>query len=175
LEPSRPVRLERATQGAAPLLDNLLELYVHDMSEIFPIEIGAGGRFGYDRLPLYWSEPEKRHAFLIRSGADVAGFAFATVGSPATDDPTDLDVAEFFVLRGHRRSGVGRLAAIALWNTLPGRWVVRCSQANRAGLRFWSEVVRAYTGGAFREWTRPGDPNPWRVFSFASAKGADSA
>lgn len=170
MEPSRTVRLERATQDATPLLENLLALYMHDMSEIFPIEIDADGRFGYDRLPLYWSEPEMRHAFLIRNGEDLAGFAFATVGSPATDDPTDLDVAEFFVLRGHRRSGVGRLAAIALWDTLPGRWVVRCSQANRAGLPFWSEVVRAYTTGAFREWTRPGDPHPWRVFSFASRR-----
>lgn len=163
------MRLERATPEAAPLLENLLELYMHDMSEIFPIELEEDGRFGYDRLPLYWSEPEKRHAFLIRRGAAVAGFALATVGSPATEDPADLDVAEFFVLRRHRRSGVGREAAHALWDTLPGQWVVRCSQANRAGLPFWSETVRTYTGGAFREWTRPGDPNPWRVFSFASS------
>lgn len=169
MDPSRSVRLERATPSDAPLLANLLELYVHDMSEIFPIELGPDGRFGYDRLPLYWSEPEKRHAFLIRCGAAVAGFAFATLGSPATDDPADLDVAEFFVLRAHRRSGVGREAAMALWDELPGRWVVRVSQANRAGIPFWSEVVRAYTGGAFREWTRPGDPNPWCVFSFSSA------
>lgn len=170
MEPSPDVRLERATPAEAPLLANLLELYIHDMSEIFPIELGPDGRFGYDRLPLYWSEPEKRHAFLIRSGAQIAGFAFATVGSPATDDPADLDVAEFFVLRRHRRSGVGRMAAMALWDQLPGRWIVRVSQANRAGIPFWSEAVRAYTGGVFHEWTRPGDPNPWRVFSFTSPR-----
>ncbi|MCU0670683.1 MAG: hypothetical protein MUF70_15240, partial [Myxococcota bacterium] len=64
MEPSRTVRLERATQDATPLLEHLLALYMHDMSEIFPIEIGADGRFGYDRLPLYWSEAEMRHAFL---------------------------------------------------------------------------------------------------------------
>jgi hypothetical protein len=89
------------------VLSNLLELYLHDLSEIFPIEVGADGHFGYENLPLYWSYPDTHFAFLIRSGACFAGFALATRGSPATDDPQDLDVAEFFVLRRYRRAGVG--------------------------------------------------------------------
>jgi predicted acetyltransferase len=118
----------------APVLGNLLELYVHDLSDVFPIELGPEGRFGYDKLPLYWAEPAVRHAFLIKHGGHLAGFAFATRGSPASENPEDLDVAEFFVLRGHRRSGVGRRAAMALWDAVPGHWVVRVSEANRAGL-----------------------------------------
>jgi predicted acetyltransferase len=167
-ETSEQVTLERATPAAAALLSNLLELYMHDLSEIFPIDLDADGRFGYDHLPLYWSEPDTRHAFLIRRGADVLGFALATRGSPATDDPTDLDVAEFFVLRRYRRSSVGRQAAFALWDRLPGNWVVRVSEANRAGLPFWGKIVGAYTGGVFTESTRPGRPNGWRVFQFTS-------
>jgi predicted acetyltransferase len=162
------VSLERATPDAAPLLSNLLELYIHDLSEIFPIDVGPEGRFGYEKLPLYWSEQGERHAFVIRCGAHVAGFALATRGSPVTDDPADLDVAEFFVLRRYRRSGVGREAAFALWDRLPGQWVVRVSAANRAGLPFWSEIVRSYTSGAFAESTRPGHPYGWHVFRFAS-------
>jgi len=150
------------------MLSNLQELYVHDLSEIFPVALGPEGRFGYEKLPLYWAEPAVRHAFLIRQGRHVAGFAFATRGSPATDDPEDLDVAEFFVLRGYRRSGVGRQAAMALWDSMPGHWVVRVAEANRAGLPFWSEVIRSYTSGDFVESARPGDSQAWRVFRFAS-------
>jgi predicted acetyltransferase len=162
---SEAVSLQRATPEMAPVLRQLLELYVHDLSEIFPIEIGPDGLFGYDKLPLYWAEPAVRHAFLIMDGGHVAGFALATRGSPASEDPEDLDVAEFFVLRGHRRSGVGRLAAMALWDALPGHWVVRVSDANRAGLPFWNEVIRSYTSGDFVESARP---DGWRVFRFAS-------
>ena len=57
----------------------------------------------------------------------MAGFSFVTRGSPASDDPETLDVAEFFVLRGWRRSGVGRRAAPLLWDRLPGPWTVRVS------------------------------------------------
>ena len=154
----------------APLLRNLLELLRARPERGLPrCEIGPDGRFGYDKLPLYWAEPAARHAFLIRCGGRVVGFALATRGSPASDDPEALDVAEFFVLRRHRRSGVGRQAACALWDQLPGSWVVRVSEGNRAGLPFWRGVVAAYTSGAFEERARPGDPHGWRVFTFASA------
>jgi hypothetical protein len=65
---SEAVNLQRATPDMAPMLRNLLELYVHDLSEIFPVELGPEGRFGYDKLPLYWAEPSVRHAFVIKHG-----------------------------------------------------------------------------------------------------------
>jgi predicted acetyltransferase len=165
---SEAVSLQRATPDMAPLLQNLLQLYVHDMSEFFPVEIGSDGLFEYDKLTRYWDDPAERHAFVIRRGTRVAGFVLATRGSPASDTPTDLDVAEFFVLRAHRHSGVGRDASFVLWDNLPGRWVVRVSEANRAAVRYWSEVIGSYTSGVFGESTRPGGPAGWRIFTFVS-------
>ena len=163
------VVLDVATLRDAALLSNLLELYLHDLGEVFPIELGADGRFGYDKLPLYWSEPERRFPFLIRRGARVVGFVLATRGSPATDDPDVFDVAEFFVIRRHRRSGVGRRAAVLLWDRLPGRWIVRVSEGNPGAIPFWAGIIAEYTRGAATELTRSGIPNAWRVFSFDSA------
>jgi predicted acetyltransferase len=163
------VVLDVATQRDGALLSNLLELYIHDLSEVFPtIELGDDGRFGYDKLPLYWSEPDRRFSFLIRCGGRVVGFVLATRGSPATDDPDVFDIAEFFVLRRHRRSGVGRRAAFLLWSRLPGRWIVRVSEGNHGALAFWAGVIAEYANGAATEFTRSGTPNPWRVFSFDS-------
>ena len=62
VESPEAVSLDAATRSDALLLFNLLELYIHDLSDVFPhIELGPDGRFGYERLPLYWSEPERRH------------------------------------------------------------------------------------------------------------------
>ena len=161
------VTLLPATEADASLLANLLELYVHDMSPFFPgVEPADDGRFGYPQLPLYWSQPDRRFAFLIRAAGKTAGFAFVTRGSPASGDPDVLDVAEFFVLRGHRRSGVGRRAAFALWDRFPGRWMVRVSEANRRAVSFWSAVVAEYAGGAAAESVRPDGGSVWRVFTF---------
>ena len=170
--PSPLVTLEPAARADEPVLRNLLELYVHDLSEIFPqARVGPDGRFGYDMLPLYWKEPGRRWPFLIRADGALAGFALAMRGSPATEDPDDLDVAEFFVLRGHRRAGVGRIAAPLLWDRIPGAWTVRVSTANRPGVPFWESVVRAYTSGDFAMRDMPGRSDPWRVFSFRSGGG----
>ena len=162
------VSIQSVGPEAAPLLSNLLELYIHDMSEVFPVKLGPDGRFGYEKLPSYWSEPDTRYAFLITYGGEIAGFALVTRGSPATLEPTDLDVAEFFVLRSCRRNGVGRRAARQLWDRVRGNWVVRVSDANRAGLHFWRDVVREYSGGHCAETLRPGQSHGWTVFTFAS-------
>lgn len=163
------VVLEPARQSDAAVLSNLLELYSHDLSCVFALEPGADGRFGYEKLPLYWSEAENRFPFFIRVGSRLAGFALVTRGSPASDDPNDFDIAEFFVLRRHRHSGVGRRAAFLLWNRFVARWIVRVSEGNQEGLRFWANVITDYTGGAAVETTRSGSLHAWHVFSFHSA------
>jgi predicted acetyltransferase len=164
------VTLEPATRADAELLGNLLELYMHDLSAVFPvIQLKPNGRFGYDRLDLYWSEPDRRWAFLIHCDGRVAGFALVQRGSPMSDDPSALDVAEFFVLRSQRRSGIGRVAAALLWQRMPGRWIVRCSEGNASALPFWRRAVAAASRGAAVEAQRPGTPHPWRVFSFEPA------
>jgi predicted acetyltransferase len=162
------VALELATAADAPLLANLLALYMHDLSEIFAVEPDASGRFVYERLPLYTSEPGQRFAFVIRSAGRAVGFALVTRGSPASEDPEVLDVAEFFVLRRHRRSEIGKQAAFLLWNRLRGDWIVRVSEANRTGLPFWTRIIGEFTSGALTERTLPASPNAFRVFSFRS-------
>ena len=162
----RRVSLATATRADAPLLSNLLELYLHDLSEAFPMEVGADGRFGYEPLALYWTQEERRFPFLIRSGSRVAGFALAARGSPATDDPADLDVAEFFVLRQHRRCGVGREAAFLLWNRLEGRWVVRVSEGNHRALPP-SRICRGKSSGWI---SRPGDSTTMLSTRFRSSR-----
>jgi predicted acetyltransferase len=165
------VTLDPALPSEAVLLSNLLELYIHDLSDIFAApELGADGRFGYGKLPLYWSEPDRRFAYVIRQGPHVAGFALVTRGSPVMDDSDVFDIAEFFVVRRYRRSGVGRRAAQLLWQTRPGKWTVRVSESNPRALAFWSQVVAESTAGGATEWTRAGEPQAWRVFYFESAR-----
>ena len=169
IPPTRVVSLDQASEADSALLSNLLELYIHDMSEVFPhVQLGPDGRFGYSRLPLYWSEPDRRFAFVIRCDGKVGGFILVTRGSPAETDPNVLDVAEFFVLRQYRRAGTGREAAALLWNRLHGRWIVRVLEKNAPALAFWRETIATFTGRRFDERRLTTGPNDWRVLSFDS-------
>ena len=152
----RNVTLEPATLADKPLLENLFELYAHDMSEAFEIEIGENGRYGYEQLPLYWSEPETRFPFLIRVDGRIAGFVLVMrVGD-------HWDVAEFFVLRRHRRNGVGREAAFQVWSRFGRPWSVRVLARNAGALQFWSTTIGEYANDAATIVDRDG----WRTFTF---------
>lgn len=161
------VSLEPASASDAALLSNLLELYIHDMSAVFTqLELGADGRFGYAELPLYFSEPARRFAYVIRHDERVVGFALAKRGSPWADEPEVLDVAEFFVVRAHRRHGVGARAALLLWQALPGRWMVRVAASNTGALDFWRAAVAEFSQGTAEETTHSAAGREWQVFRF---------
>jgi predicted acetyltransferase len=160
--------LARLRPEERTLLSNLMELYVHDLSALFPhVEMADDGRFGYANLPLYLADSPGHLAFLIRAGERTAGFALATRGSAAPGADVH-DVAEFFVLRRDRRSGVGRQAAALLFQALPGPWTVRVLERNARALGFWQRTLLDLTRGGFEEAERHDASGVWRVFSFAA-------
>jgi predicted acetyltransferase len=166
---SAPVTLHALGASHLELLSNLMELYVHDLSAAFPnVALGPDGRFGYPGLDSYLAGSPARSAFLVRAGERTAGFALVNRGSPASDDPEVLDVAEFFVLRQFRGQGVGRAAAALLWDRMPGTWTVRAAVRNAEAVAFWRRVVTAYAKDAASESDYASGGTPWKVFTFSA-------
>ena len=170
---SAVVRVVRASREDEPTLSHLLQLYVYDFSELLGLLPGDDGLFEVRPLGPYWSSPSEQ-AFLIRVDAKLAGFALLSRGSLVTDDPHVMDVAEFFVLRGARRLGVGRQAAHALFASFPGRWEVRVLLTNHAALEFWGSVVQSFSRGRFEqsEWIAPSG-RPFRVLRFEQPRATE--
>ncbi len=157
-----------ATQDQEPILDNLLELYVHDFSEFHDLEIGEDGRFGYKHLPLYWSE-EGRKPFLVWVEGKLAGFALVKQGAEISGNAGIWDMAEFFILRGHRRRGVGVAVAHEVWRRIPGRWEVRVMESNQGACGFWERAVAEFAGLKIESSRVEKNGVQWRVFWFESA------
>src|SRR5579864_7778918 len=134
-----------AAPEQAPILENLLELYAHDFSEFHNPELGPDGRFGYPHLPLYWREPG-RHAFLVKVDGQLAGLVLVKQGSEISGEERVWDMAEFFVVRGYRRRGIGTEIAQQVWRRFPGRWEVRVMESNVAAQGFWERAIGAFTG-----------------------------
>jgi predicted acetyltransferase len=157
------VELAVVPKEEAAALRRLFQLYAHDFSEQVPLELGADGRFGVTVGDEWWSSPG-HHPFFLRVEGKLVGFVLARDGSRVTGDPSVKDVAEFFVVRGARRRGVGSRAAEALWSAFPGRWEVRVRRANSDGLAFWSRLL----GGAGEPFSDRGID--WVVFRFTSPR-----
>jgi predicted acetyltransferase len=164
------IRVVPAERSDEDVLQNLFQLYAHDFSEVLPADVDETGRFKVPLLDAYWSEPW-RFPFLIRAEAHLAGFTLVHRRSHLSDADDIWDMAEFFVLRRHRRTGVGMTAAHALFETHPGAWEVRQRAANVAATSFWRKVISAHTGGRFTEELL--DDVRWRgpVQRFVSRRG----
>jgi hypothetical protein len=70
------ISIEHAGE-AREIVANLMQLYLHDMSEYADDEVAPDGRFTYRYFEHYWREPS-RHPFLVRVDETPAGFALVT-------------------------------------------------------------------------------------------------
>lgn len=144
-EPALVVSL--ATPADRLPVRRMLELYQHDLSDIWDQDLDVHGEYGYELDP-YWGAPAHQ-AFVFRCDGHYAGLALV-------DDRVRLAgnqrwMAQFFVLRKYRRRGIGRLAACTVFDTLRGRWEVGQMPGNDAAHAFWRRVIGRYTGGAFSD------------------------
>jgi predicted acetyltransferase len=126
------------------VIDNLFQLYVHDFSELWQGsnrgELSDGGRFEpYPYLASYWQE-EGRVPLLFRVEGRLAGFALIN-RVPHSDATLDHNMAEFFVVRKHRRAGCGRRAASMIFDRYPGIWEAAVARANVGALAFWRRTI----------------------------------
>jgi predicted acetyltransferase len=158
------IELQPASREERPVLENLLELYLHDFSEFLAVDLGPAGRFGYPGLDRYWSDPN-RAPFLIFVEERLAGFVLVTQEVEAGDEPFH-DVSEFFVSRGFRRMGVGLSIARQVWQRFPGRWQVRVMESNHPACFFWQRAVEEFVGAAVTPGRMEHLGFQWRVFRF---------
>jgi predicted acetyltransferase len=158
------INIRLAPAEEQDVVANLLQCYLHDFSEFTPVPMDARGRFSYPYLAHYWHDPQ-RYPFLVEHKDQIVGLALLRLDTDPATGNQHMDMAEFFILRAHRRCGLGRTAACALFSLFPGPWQVRVMRANQAAYPFWQACIGDHTGGHYVETTEPRT----RVFNFDQA------
>jgi predicted acetyltransferase len=129
------VKVFPAAAKQRQVLWRLMQLYLHDFSEIDGRALNDRGEFEYRYFENYWVDRD-RVALLAQVDGAWAGFALIRLG-------TTNQVAEFFVARGYRRAGVGRRLAAECFRRFPGGWRVRQAKKNGSATKFWRAVIPA--------------------------------
>lgn len=143
------VEIRSATRQDRPALQHLLELYQHDLSDIWDQDVDAAGLYGYD-LDRYWRS-EGCVPFVATAGGRYAGFALVDGAVKVKAALAGHWMDQFFVLKKYRRQGIGRLLARAVFDALPGRWEVGQMLGNLPAQLFWRALIAEYTHGHFTE------------------------
>ena len=161
------IELIKATIDQKPILANLLELYAYDFTEFCDFDIGDDGFYGYERLPLYWTE-STRFPYLIYVDKKIAGFVLVQKGSPISDDVSVWDISEFFVMKKYKRHGVGTAAALNIWQQFKGPWQVRVLVSNPIANSFWLKAIRKFSAGTPNETKAIIEGEHWIIYTFES-------
>src|SRR5262249_3488205 len=139
-----------------PIVRRLVQLYLYDL---------VGERWGVELdgvyAPPHWHAQfwrrDGRHHFVVRVAGRPAGFALVRE-LPSADSVATREVAEFFVLRTHRRRGIGTRVARTLFARFPGRWQLSVLTWNVAARPFWRRLIRRVAVGRItRHARRRGD------------------
>ncbi len=128
-----------ASPADRPVIERLLELYLYDMAEIYRFPIGANGLYAYDRLDAFW-----QYAYLLEAGDDLAGLALVIDHCPITGRAPCWFMAEFFVMRPYRRTGLGLAATRELIAAHPGAWHIGVINQNTSAMSFWTRALTGY-------------------------------
>jgi predicted acetyltransferase len=141
------VEVHSATASDRLPIFRMLELYQHDLSDIWPQELDIHGEYGY-ALDRYWQETNC-YAFVARLNGHFAGFALVDAAVKVGSSGRWMD--QFFVLKKYRRAGIGKAVAMRVFDSLPGYWEVGQMPDNVAAQAFWRRVVSEYTDGNYQE------------------------
>jgi len=134
--PMPSVSLIAATMAHKPTIANLIQLYLHDMTEFMPFPVGPDGRFEYGFLDRFW-----QHPYLFEVNGEIAGFALVVDKCPLTQRSPCHFMAEFFVLKAYRERGVGRAGLANILANHPGVWHIGVPTLNTAALAFWGRAL----------------------------------
>ncbi|UNK20966.1 GNAT family N-acetyltransferase [Paenibacillus sp. N3/727] len=143
-------KLYLAAKDEKDIFANLMQYYFYDFSEFIDIDVEGDGQFDYyPHLDSYWSETAIRFPYLLKINGKYAGFAL--VRQIQTEEKTYFSMAEFFIMKKYRRSGVGKQVAKELFDLHPGAWEVFQLATNIPAQRFWTKVISEYTKSEYQE------------------------
>lgn len=128
-------------------LQQMLELYQYELSDIWPQDTDSEAKYGYD-LDRYRTG-DRFHAYVALSGAQYAGFALVAPAAVTLQDGHWMD--QFFILKRFRRTGEGLALAQHVFSCHPGPWEVGQMPENHLAQAFWRRTIATVTSGAYEE------------------------
>ena len=116
-------------------LENLLQLYLHDLSLNFPLEFDSNTcKYNYESLDKYFNE-KGNYAYFIRKDDSIIGFALIN----SKDNVYILQ--ELFILNNYKNQGYGENTVKIILNKHKGQWKIKVVPNSKKAFNFWKKTI----------------------------------
>lgn len=137
------IKLKEISLNKKNILDNLIQLYLHDISLDFPIDFDSStGLYKYDNIKKYFKN-ENNKAFFILNNKEIVGFILLDFSIDK------IIIQEMFILNNYRRMGIGKIAVNLIFDKFKGIWEIKSLPCSINAERFWTSTIKEYTNNNF--------------------------
>lgn len=136
--------IKLATISDKVIIKNLLQPYLHELSEFQHMSLNEHGEYNYLHLDHYWTEKD-RYPYLLFHRKEIMGFALVR------KEENLYSMAEFFILPKFRGHGFGQKCALHVIQKHIGGWRIEFLNRNEIGGRFWRKAIKTIVGGSIEE------------------------
>ena len=143
------IKLEQVTLEGKDVLQRLLQHYLFEESGTDLNETNSDGTFAYEWFDHYFTDKD-RDAYFIKEMDNDKLLGFVMVNEHLEILKDGHSIAEFMVIPKYRRRGIGKKAAIHIFEKYKGNWEIKPSYGSEKAYLFWENVIREYTGDRFQ-------------------------
>ena len=137
--------LERITSDKKIILDRLFQLYYHDISLEFPLDLDNETMlYEVDDLSKYF-EGDNNKGYFIKYEDKIAGFVLVDL----YEDKNVID--QIFVLNNFKGHGLAKQVVFIVFDKFKGNWEIKAVPESKRAEGFWLKVVNEYTNGDYTE------------------------
>lgn len=111
-------------------------------------EMLGGEPSEYKYLDLYWQKPN-RFPFFIKTDEKIVGFVLVNDYNLLINK--GKNIAEFYIRKEFRNSGIGKETSKQVFNLFPAKWEVRQIIENPQARNFWLKIISEFTKNNFTE------------------------
>lgn len=135
------IKLVNVEKKEKNILNNLLQLYLHEISFYFPIQFDSlKGEYQYENLDIYFNNQTNK-AYFIKADLDIIGFLLIN-----KEEDTNI-IQEIFVLNNYKNKGIGEKAVVLLIKE--GKWLIKSLPNSLLAEKFWDKTISKITNGNY--------------------------
>ena len=137
------IKIKIVNSNERSLIENLLQMYLHNISEYFPIDFNSKTcTYEYDDISKYFNE-SNNYAILFMNDDEVIGFSLIDL-----IDNT-YTVQEMFILNNYKNKGFGEECITKVFDDFNGNWIIKSLPLSPKSENFWNKTISKYTDGDF--------------------------
>lgn len=122
------------------VLENLFQLYIHDISRELPWDCNDGGTFEAYSLKD-WLNNQENFGYLVYVQGKLAGFVMIDKEFKILENQiNNYDLSEIFILNNYKGKGLASKVVKQVFDMYKGNWECRPVPNSISALTFWQRV-----------------------------------